>query len=95
MTLWQKSLVVTLHMLHITIIVFCVVGWLLPPARPWHLMLCVLILVLTIVALAFFPNPGESLRPGSPVRAKIAGRRLSYAARAWRVPSRWLRTVFW
>jgi len=44
MTLWQKSLMVMLHMLHITIIVFCVVGWLLPPARPWHLMLCVLIL---------------------------------------------------
>jgi hypothetical protein len=44
MTLWQKSLMVMLHMLHITIIVFCVVGWLLPSARPWHLMLCVLIL---------------------------------------------------
>ena len=47
------------------------------------------------VALAFFPNPGETLRPGSPVRAKIAGHRRSYAARAWRVVSRWLRTVFW
>lgn len=47
------------------------------------------------VALAFFENPGETLRPGSPVRAKIAGRRLSYGARGWRVLRRWLRTVFW
>lgn len=47
------------------------------------------------VALAFFPNPGETLRPGSPVRAKIAGPRRSYAARGFRVLGRWLRTVFW
>lgn len=47
------------------------------------------------VALAFFENPDESLRPGSPVRAKISGRRLSYASRGWRVLRRWLRTVFW
>lgn len=47
------------------------------------------------VALAFFENPDETLRPGSPVRAKISGRRLSYAARGWRILRRWLRTVFW
>ncbi len=47
------------------------------------------------VALAFFPNPDGSLRPGSPVRAKIEGPRRSYGARAWRVVSRWFRTVFW
>lgn len=47
------------------------------------------------VALAFFPNPGEALRPGSPIRAKIAGPRRSYAERGMRVFGRWLRTVFW
>ena len=47
------------------------------------------------VALAFFDNAAETLRPGSTIRAKIAGRRLSYAARGWRVLRRWLRTVFW
>ncbi|MBK9062566.1 MAG: HlyD family efflux transporter periplasmic adaptor subunit [Acidobacteria bacterium] len=47
------------------------------------------------VALAFFPNPGETLRPGSPVRAKIAGPRRSWAARGLRVVGRWMRTVFW
>ena len=47
------------------------------------------------VALAFFPNSGETLRPGSPVRAKIAGPRRSWAARGLRVVGRWMRTVFW
>jgi putative peptide zinc metalloprotease protein len=47
------------------------------------------------VALAFFPNPDETLRPGSAVRAKIAGPRRSYAARSLRVLGRWLRTAFW
>jgi hypothetical protein len=47
------------------------------------------------VVLAFFPNPGETLRPGSPVRAKIAGPRRSYAVRGFRVLGRWLRTVLW
>jgi putative peptide zinc metalloprotease protein len=47
------------------------------------------------VALAFFPNPGETLRPGSPVRAKIAGPRRSWAARGFRVLGRWARAVFW
>lgn len=43
MTLLHRSLLMLLHMLHISIMVFCVVGWLLPPARPWHLMLCAMI----------------------------------------------------
>jgi putative peptide zinc metalloprotease protein len=47
------------------------------------------------VALAFFPNPGGTLRPGSPVRAKIAGPRRSWAARGLRILGRWTRTVFW
>lgn len=47
------------------------------------------------VALAFFDNPDETLRPGSPVRVKIAGPRRSYAARVLRVVGRWMRTVFW
>ncbi|MEO8056508.1 MAG: HlyD family efflux transporter periplasmic adaptor subunit, partial [Acidobacteriota bacterium] len=47
------------------------------------------------VALAFFPNPGETLRPGSFVRAKIAGPRRSWAARGFRILGRWMRTVFW
>ncbi|HEY3350439.1 MAG TPA: HlyD family efflux transporter periplasmic adaptor subunit [Thermoanaerobaculia bacterium] len=47
------------------------------------------------VALAFFPNPGETLRPGSPVRAKIAGPRRSWAARGVRVVGRWMKSVFW
>ena len=47
------------------------------------------------VALAFFPNADGTLRPGSPVRAKIAGPRRSYAARAFRVLGRWFRSVFW
>ena len=47
------------------------------------------------VALAFFENPTETLLPGSPVRAKITGRRHSFGARGWRVLRRWLSTVFW
>lgn len=47
------------------------------------------------VALAFFPNPGETLRPGSPVRAKITGPRRSWASRGVRVVSRWMKSVFW
>ncbi len=47
------------------------------------------------VALAFFPNPDGALKPGSPVRAKIAGPRRSYAGRALRVVGRWARAVFW
>lgn len=39
----HDPLLVLLHLLHVTIILFCVVGWLLPPARPWHLLLCTLI----------------------------------------------------
>ena len=44
MTLLRKPLMGLLHLLHIAIIVFCVVGWLLPAARPWHLLLCAMIL---------------------------------------------------
>ena len=40
----QKPLLVMMHLLHISIILFCVAGWLFPPARPWHLMLCAMIL---------------------------------------------------
>ena len=47
------------------------------------------------VALAFFPNPGETLRPGSPLRAKIAGPRRSWAMRGLRVLARWAKSVFW
>lgn len=43
MKLLHNPLLVLLHLLHITIILFCIVGWLLPPARPWHLLLCALI----------------------------------------------------
>jgi putative peptide zinc metalloprotease protein len=47
------------------------------------------------VALVFFPNPGETIRPGSEVRATIAGPRRSFAARGWRVVARWAKSVFW
>jgi hypothetical protein len=40
----HRSLLVLMHLLHIGIILFCLVGWLLPAARPWHLMLCGLII---------------------------------------------------
>lgn len=47
------------------------------------------------VALASFDNPRGELRSGAVVRAKIAGRRVSYAARAGRVLWRWLRRTAW
>jgi multidrug efflux pump subunit AcrA (membrane-fusion protein) len=47
------------------------------------------------VVLAFFENPDGTLRPGSPIRAKIAGPRRSWAARVFRVLGRWTKTVFW
>lgn len=47
------------------------------------------------VALTVFDNPDGLLRPGSVIRAKIYSRRASYAARAWRVVSRWLQTIVW
>lgn len=43
MKLLHPTLMALLHLLHVTIILFCVVGWLLPAARPWHLLLCALI----------------------------------------------------
>lgn len=39
----HKPLMLLLHGVHIAIILFCVIGWLLPPARPWHLLLCAMI----------------------------------------------------
>lgn len=33
-----------MHLLHLSIILFTIFGWLLPPARPWHLLLCLMIL---------------------------------------------------
>jgi putative peptide zinc metalloprotease protein len=47
------------------------------------------------VALAVFDNADGRLRPGSVIRAKVYGRRASYAGRAWRVVSRWLQTLVW
>jgi multidrug resistance efflux pump len=47
------------------------------------------------VALAVFDNHDGRLKPGSVIRAKIYSRRASYAARAWRVVSRWLQTLVW
>lgn len=32
-----------LHGVHLSIIVFCIIGWLIPPLQPWHLLLCILI----------------------------------------------------
>jgi putative peptide zinc metalloprotease protein len=47
------------------------------------------------IAFAAFDNPGGDLKPGGLVRAKIYGRRASYAARTWKVLSRWIRTIAW
>jgi hypothetical protein len=55
-----------------------------PPQRPDR-----------FIALAVFENPQGDLKPGTLVRAKIYGRRASYAARAWRVLFRWFRTIAW
>jgi len=42
--LLNKALLYLLHLVHNAIIVFSVVGWIYPPTRPWHLMLCGLII---------------------------------------------------
>lgn len=47
------------------------------------------------VALAVFANPEGDLKPGAAIRAKIYGKRASYASRAWRVLRRWGQTVIW
>ena len=47
------------------------------------------------VALTVFENPDGSLIPGMVGRAKIYGRRASYAARTWRVLKRWVQSVAW
>jgi putative peptide zinc metalloprotease protein len=47
------------------------------------------------VALAAFPNQDGHLRPGSMIRAKIYSSRSSYAARTWRVLTRWIQTLVW
>lgn len=44
MMVLHRLLLLLLHLLHLSIILFCVVGWLLPPLRHWHLLLCALIL---------------------------------------------------
>jgi len=45
MILLHKLLQITLHSLHISIIVFSVIGWMIPQTRHWHLLLCSLIMV--------------------------------------------------
>jgi multidrug efflux pump subunit AcrA (membrane-fusion protein) len=47
------------------------------------------------VALAVFENSDGRLLPGMTGRAKIYGRRASYAARSWRVLKRWVQSVVW
>lgn len=47
------------------------------------------------VAVAVFENPDGSLLPGMVGRAKIYGKRASYAARAWRILKRWVQSVAW
>lgn len=47
------------------------------------------------VALTVFENPDGTLLPGMIGQAKIYGKRASFAARAWRVLSRWLQMVIW
>jgi putative peptide zinc metalloprotease protein len=47
------------------------------------------------VALTIFENPEEKLLPGMIGRAKIYAKRASFAARAWRVLSRWVQTIVW
>lgn len=39
----HAALLYLLHVVHLAIILFCLFGWLLPPARPWHLLMCALI----------------------------------------------------
>jgi len=43
MILLHRPLLLMLHLLHLSIIIFCVSGWLLPSTRPWHLVLCAMI----------------------------------------------------
>ena len=47
------------------------------------------------VALAVFDNADGSLIAGMAGRAKIQGRRASYASRAWRVLKRWAQSTIW
>ena len=47
------------------------------------------------VAVAVFENPMGELKPGAAIRAKIYGKRASYASRAWRVLRRWGQTLVW
>jgi len=44
MRLLDKMLLAMLHVLHISILLFVVVGWVFPATRPWHLLLCVMII---------------------------------------------------
>lgn len=55
-----------------------------PPRRPDQ-----------FVALAVFDNPDGALLPGAEARVKIRSARESYAARAWSVVWRRLRTIVW
>jgi putative peptide zinc metalloprotease protein len=47
------------------------------------------------VAVAVFENVDGSLLPGMVGRAKIYGKRASYASRVWRVLKRWVQSVAW
>jgi putative peptide zinc metalloprotease protein len=47
------------------------------------------------VAVAVFDNADGGLVAGMTGRAKIQGRRTSYAARAWRVVERWAQSTIW
>jgi putative peptide zinc metalloprotease protein len=47
------------------------------------------------VALAVFENPEGRLLPGMTGRARIYGRRASYASRTWRVLKRWVQSGVW
>jgi multidrug efflux pump subunit AcrA (membrane-fusion protein) len=55
-----------------------------PPERPDR-----------FVAVASFDNADGVLKPGGLVRAKIYGRRASYASRVWRVLQHWIQRIAW
>lgn len=44
MNVLHRFLLILLHLFHISIIVFCVIGWVIPQTRQWHLLLCTLIM---------------------------------------------------
>ncbi|HEY6064714.1 MAG TPA: hypothetical protein VIY96_01070, partial [Thermoanaerobaculia bacterium] len=47
------------------------------------------------LAVAVFDNADGALLPGAAARVKIRSAREAYAARAWQVFWRWIRTVVW